>query len=135
MGSVWTRSKEAWILDCTMPSLAHVTIGCRLFGLTRAGWGGLGDSVADNWGGTWDNTVTEAEEAKLEDCAGPKCWETIVSDLEALTEGEEWGPSIEDEEEGLELRGGWQTDSMTVKVVEMNSVGVELEVGEEKRVG
>ncbi|KAG5040080.1 hypothetical protein JHK85_012556 [Glycine max] len=48
----------------------------------------------------------KAEEAKLEDCAGPKCWETIVSDLEALTEGEEWGPSIEDEEEGLELRGG-----------------------------
>ena len=53
-----------------------------------------------------DNTVTEAEEAKLEDCAGSKCWETTGSDLEASTEGEEWGASIEDEEEGLELRGG-----------------------------
>ena len=69
------------------------------------------------------------------DCAGSRGWGKTLSDLEASTEGEEWGAWIEDEEEGLELRGGWETDSMTSKVVEMNSVDVELEVGEEKRVG
>ena len=40
------------------------------------------------------------------DCAGSEDWETTLSDLEASTEDEEWGASIEDEEEGLELRGG-----------------------------
>ena len=40
------------------------------------------------------------------DCAGSRGWGKTLSDLEASTEGEEWGASIEDEEEGLELRGG-----------------------------
>ena len=50
LGSVWTRSKEGWILGCTIPALALVTIGCTLSGLTREVGGEFWGLVGDNWG-------------------------------------------------------------------------------------